>query len=1342
MTTPSKFSTCGNWSIVHNEQNEKDDKSAEDRRTLARTWSVPKSMCILSDTKTEMPSVPELLPSKLRLPHLGSETAERVFPIRSVVSFDSNPSSALHTPSLDKLESPISPFSDAFWTSTTDDQKGTAQTASSREKDTDHGPVASKRPDYLSRMHQKKTSLESTLSELAKGSTPGSPSFPQIGTLASPCGQHSVCNRSPGDIISLSTQLQQTIRKGGNILATHEHMNWVLHSREDDRAVTIQPSGTLLVVSGSGGNLNVQIVSSNSRDIMGYSTDELFKLESFCNIMFSSQKNTFLDHARFVLSDDYDVERLGAEVFCLSIITPEGGTRNLWCTMHTSKAFQDYVICELEPDVPVDREGNLETKDTQPMSESSDNVFSKTESLTTLPNLGDGEVVQSTELLNTLPRIFQRMASAQTLESLVHHIIFALQQLTKFHRVTMYHFDADRNGIVVAEAVDPSLNLASYEGIHFPESTFPDNMKKSYLRNTVCFSYCNATDPAELVFRTSTNKTALDMKHTYLSTASAPSKHLAGTPTYACLSINISVFGKLWGLISCQSYDASQKLHPLVQKTCWSIAEAVSSNIERLSYTLPFPMPDQTVVSSDSDLSHISAPSGDLLGLFGADYAAASIMAETKILGKPPDSQEVLVLIEYLRAKQLDTVLWSTDITVDFQDLSYSPGFHHLAGLLYIPLSADGTDFIIFFRANSAGGRHMSEHDRKTTVKVSEKSIEWSAAEFGKASMLSLLYRTFTEIWQEKEAAMQNNQLMRLLLANSAHEFRTPLNATINYLEIVLDGSLNQETRENLSRSHSASKSLIYIINDLLDLTNAENGRSLIENEVFDLTKTLSEATDIFWEEAMQKHVDLQVVQHSSLPPVLGDQRRVRQVITNLISNAIQHTSTGAVTIESCVLSDCGEPGHIAIEVAIHDTGSGMSRDTVEALFCELEQVSNKGYIQSPNIVGNSSADLSSESKSVLGLGLALVARIVRNMDGQLSVKSEYGKGSCFKVRLKFQVSSVEEIPAAPNASSSAGTLSRSKSEHTAKPGTDEPFSRDNIQTIDKPNQESDGVPCFCGESNEQASRLHDKDKPFLNVDISLESGVSTQKSVPTSETTKLPTPEPNETTPETWLKLSSSPEQDSPSELNLKETQPPVKEVPAGQAKPATSAKTTTDAPKPATSPEPNTAQCKLHVLVAEDDPINSIIVRKRLEKFGHSVRMTGNGKECASVYRESPDSFDAVLMDLQMPIVDGVGSTRMIRQNEEQMQANTDHARTPVFAVSASLVEKDWQSYVDSGFDGWIMKPIDFQRANVLLGGVRCDAARDSCIYQAGLWEQGGWFHRSPSWTADKVVDEPLNG
>lgn len=93
-------------------------------------------------------------------------------------------------------------------------------------------------------------------------------------------------------------------------------------------------------------------------------------------------------------------------------------------------------------------------------------------------------------------------------------------------------------------------------------------------------------------------------------------------------------------------------------------------------------------------------------------------------------------------------------------------------------------------------------------------------------------------------------------------------------------------------------------------------------------------------------------------------------------------------------------------------------------------------------------------------------------------------------------------------------------------------------------------------------------------------------------------------------------------------------------------------------------------------------------------------------------------------MPIVDGQSATKLIREQEAR---DSSHARVPVFAVSASLKENDRQDYIDCGFDGWVMKPIDFQRVQALLAGVRSAADRDSCLYQAGMWEQGGWFAES---------------
>jgi len=157
---------------------------------------------------------------------------------------------------------------------------------------------------------------------------------------------------------------------------------------------------------------------------------------------------------------------------------------------------------------------------------------------------------------------------------------------------------------------------------------------------------------------------------------------------------------------------------------------------------------------------------------------------------------------------------------------------------------------------------------------------------------------------------------------------------------------------------------------------------------------------------------------------------------------------------------------------------------------------------------------------------------------------------------------------------------------------------------------------------------------------------------------------------------------------------------------------------------------QQELRVLIAEDDPINMKIMRKRLERTGHEVFHAVNGQDCAAVYKERSNDFDAVLMDMQMPIVDGLTSTQMIRACEKSpehpghSQLASSNGRIPIFAVSASLIEADKQKYINAGFDGWILKPIDFKRLNTLLTGICNDEVRKSCLYEPGEWERGGWF------------------
>ncbi|KAJ5913937.1 hypothetical protein N7504_002820, partial [Penicillium tannophilum] len=1257
------------WKVTFNGEEDAQDRVSNGRRILARTLSIPKTMCILSDKKTEISTVTEVTSPKMKLPELGSDTMERVFPVRSVVSFDSTLSPALQTPSLDKLESPFPqpPFSETFPTNeSVDSPSGGFQKMPTR--DTIDGDLAPRRPNHLARMHS-----QLSLSNIS----------PLLSKLQAENGDSYSSDQSTPN---LSAQLESTVREGGEVLARKE-LKPGLEYPEDEVKVAVQSFGALLVLSELDGNMIVQAASTNSENIVGYSPDELFGYSSIHTIIPDSQHNMFFSHTEYVLSDEYDMETCGPEVFSLCISADGGVPKHLWCTMHTSKLSPNYIICELEPNVAdihdrKDFTGSRKIPTTLPDGPNA----AQSE-----PHPSEQQECMESELLNALPRIIQQISSAQTLEALVKQAMASVKQLVRFNRTTMYHFDSDRNGIVVADSLDSSLGMSSFEGLEFSDSVFSADLKKQYLRNKVSFAYRESKGCAELAYRASVVQTALDLSHCYLLAAPGFQAH-TNAPVQACISIGIHVFGKVWGLISCQSYGKSARLHPLVQRVCWLLSETFSSNIERLSYTLPFQTKQPNVqVDGIDNKQHIQIPSGDLLDIFGADYAAASILGETKILGKPPDSQEALALLEYFRAKELDTVLWSIDILSDFEDLDYSPGFRHLSSLIYIPLSANGQDFLTLFRGEKKGGKGQAE---------------WSAGELGKASILSLLYRTFTDIWQEKEAKMQDNQLTRLLLANSAHEFRTPLNAIINYLEIALDGNINQETRDNLSRSHSASKSLVYIINDLLDLTNAENGQNLIKDEVFSFSETLCEATNIFWEEARQKHVDLQVVQHAALPAVLGDQRRVRQVITNLISNAVQYTSTGAVTIESCILNESWDDDHIAIQVAVHDTGSGMSQAAVETLFCELEQVSNKEYPQSPKAYAKNTTMSSSESESVLGLGLALVARIVRNMNGQLSLKSEEGKGSCFKIRLKFS------LPSDDNESSHPATQSTTNSNHqpatqyttNADPqsngqGRDRlqfnEVSRDSKQasverekekdTENQPQQECGVVPCHCGSPLMSDSAIGKVDNPLIDADISL-NGESRNLTI-----------------------LASGAKVEDKVPLRSGSGQAPQHSVMDSSTSPTGPRKTE----KEINSMAGNT----LRILIAEDDPINSLIVKKRLEKFGYSICMTGNGKECASVHRQSPISFDVILMDLQMPIVDGLSATKMIREYEQQ---STSH-RTPVFAVSASLIEKDRQVYLDAGFDGWIMKPINFQRVHLLLNGVFSAEWRDDALYQPGMWEQG---------------------
>ncbi|KAK0704134.1 hypothetical protein B0T21DRAFT_299389 [Apiosordaria backusii] len=1201
----------------------------------------------------------------------------------------------------------------------------------------------------------------------------------------------------------------------------------------------VQGFGLLLSLrEDADGRLQVRHVSENSQKIIGYRPHDLFRLNDFLDIFSDEQADNLLDHIDFIRDEDADPKTNGPEVFSLSLRPPnQARSVKLWCAIHTNPAHPDLIVCEFELDNDVENPLRPVDEDTPNMPEDT------LQSNPTLEELTESTEIRSKPLrvlrsarkrrgeagamqvFDIMSQVQEQLANAPNLEIFLKILVGIVKELTGFHRVMIYQFDSMFNGKVVTELVDPALTRDLYKGLHFPASDIPKQARELYKLNKVRLLYDRDLETARIVCRSTEDlEVPLDMTHAYLRAMSPIHlKYLANMAVRSSMSISINAFGDLWGLIACHSYGPKgMRVSFPIRKMCRLVGDTVSRNIERLSYAsrLQARKLINTVPTEHNPSGYIIASSDDLLKLFDADFGMLSIREETKILGKIEHSQEALALLEYLRVRRFTSVLTTQDIKVDFPDLHYPPGFTVIAGLLYVPLSVGGNDFIVFFRRGQikevkwAGNPYDKIFQEGTEAylqprksfkvwheTVVGKSREWSEEQVETAAVLCLVYGKFIEVWRQKEAALQNSRLTRLLLANSAHEVRTPLNAIINYLEIALEGTLDQETRDNLARSHSASKSLIYVINDLLDLTKTEEGQELVKDEIFDLPACIREGAEPFRSDAKRKGIEYEIIEHPGLPRfVYGDQRRVRQAVANVTANAVQHTSAGFVKIE-LYLAELVER-RVRVEVVVQDSGEGMSNTQLDALFRDLEQVSSddSDYMFDPMEDPNEKAK--PQKDRTLGLGLAVVSRILRNMDGQLRLKSELGKGSRFVMQLPFELpEDTVSVPLA-DGTSSISLSDTSRTGSLAAPSTSRATdgevivvnrgsvgSNGTTQAI-SPKKSFDDARSINSHRSmtsrgsaksamSDAERLIDtiqtpitwgeRDPDTLAVQRRSSRGAyynpppaggkdrhttrslsPTARMRPSGPARAGSSPINQKQQPQSLADPSSS--NDPPAGMQfINDTKTPLKPIRIPDEyhdKPSMPQQSQMSGilfelpPTPDVREEPRkhnsladpagAATPGLEVLVAEDDPINLKVLRKRLEKAGHKVSHALNGEDCATMYADKPKGYDVVLMDMQMPIVDGLTSTKMIRSFEtsstnqppELSLIAQSHGRIPIIAVSASLVEREKETYVEAGFDGWILKPIDFKRLEELLKGIVDDGVREGSLYVPGEWERGGWF------------------
>lgn len=1045
------------------------------------------------------------------------------------------------------------------------------------------------------------------------------------------------------------------------------------------------------------------------------------------------------------------------------------------------------------------------------------------------------------DMFGILSQVNEQFSAQNELQAFLKVVVSIVRELTGFSRVMIYQFDEKWNGQVVCELVDWNDTHDLYRGLHFPATDIPKQARDLYMINKIRLLYDRDQPSARMVCREKSDlETPVDMTHSFLRAMSPIHiKYLANMGVRASMSISITAFDQLWGLISLHTYGShGRRISFPVRQLCRLIGESVSRNIERLSYTrrLSARKLINTLPTDRNPSGYIISNAEDLLALFDADFGVIAIGNEAKILGPLSASQEVLAVTEYLRIKKFQQVITSQDVAKDFPDMILPNGLEVIAGLMLIPLSSSGIDFITFMRKAQTrhvnwAGKPFKEGKEGKAILEPRKSFKiwsevvvgtcraWQDEELETASVLCLVYGKFISVWRQREQAMQYNQLNKLLLSNATHEVRTPLNHIINYLEMALDSPLDEDTRENLSKSHMASKSLLFVINDLLDLTRHEEGNKLFLQEPFDLASTVRDAVEMHELEAKRRNIKFSLETDPAPCFVVGDSSRIRQIVVNTVSNSVKYTEEGHIHVEMRrrteeeILTELPEGCDMEVELSISDSGKGIAREKLEAIFREFEQV--ESVIADPNTrredtlsgsmsssgsivtTRRGSADIKEGKDSGIGLGLAIVARIVKNLGGQLRVDSTVGEGSRFTYFLPFhsssaseaaerndgeskmqrsnsiesgesgnssvksEINSLVEAISAPHLDESKGSASRRSFDNmrTAK-GTIGSASRAQIGSSNMDSRSSPDGSVAIKDSvvplrsvkidSHELDTLKGKEQPKKPAKQS--SGhqfPTTQSATPSApsmsdkfarghggereeppSSVPLPDPKVGAADASEPLPTSTSAESGSSNAQNSGDTVKNVIDRRRARAKLVSPGN-----PLPASPAVKVGKVSPLRVLVVEDDPVNRMILKKRLSMDGHSILLAVNGEEGYRKFESNGNEIDVVLMDLQMPICNGQDSCKRIRECEEERRGSNTLAdrpaahilngRIPIFAVSATLSYDMRQEMCDIGMDGWLLKPIDFNRLRTLLQGLTLLEIRNQDTWKPGhVWEKGGWL------------------